>query len=145
MLLGSNGLATADRLAWFLAHSGAVVFLHVPYLYSYTFSSRLVPYVHYIPISYTGGDIVEKVQWLRENDVIAQKIIQNAQNFASSYLRLEDHYCYMATALEAIGGLCNSSNSNSSSSSSSSSSSNNNNGLGSDVTEFFHDSGGLEL
>lgn len=123
VLLGSNGLATADRLAWFLAHSGAVVLLQTPYLYSYTFSNRLIPYVHYVPISYTGGDLIEKIQWLRENDDLAIRIVENAKTFGASYLRLEDHFCYMTQALEAVSEL----------------------GKGSDVLDLFHDDYTIEL
>lgn len=105
VLEGLNGDASADRLGWLLAHSGAVVMLQTHFEYRYTFSARLVPYVHFIPISATGVDIIEKVRWLQANDHEAQKIVQNARNFGKSYLRLEDHYCYMATALEEVAKI----------------------------------------
>ena len=34
---------------------------------------------------------------------MAQRIAANGRNFGRSYLRLEDYYCYAATALEAVG------------------------------------------
>lgn len=34
---------------------------------------------------------------------MAQRLALNARNFGQSYLRLEDYYCYAATALEAMG------------------------------------------
>ncbi len=106
VLIGSNGWASADRLGWFIAHSGAVVLLQAPNEFMYSFSPRLIPWVHYIPLSYTLIDLKSKVLWLQSHDLLAQRIVQNARNFGRSYLRLEDHYCYMAAALEAVSGLC---------------------------------------
>jgi hypothetical protein len=106
VLVGNGGFATADRLGWLLAHSGSVVMLQASEEFRYSFSPRLKPYVHYVPITYTGADIAEKVKWLRSNDDLALRIVENARNFGKSYLRLEDHYCYMATALHEVGRLC---------------------------------------
>jgi len=105
VLEGLNGQASADRLGWLLGHSGAVVLLQASFEFTYTFSARLVPYVHFVPVSVTGSDVVEKVRWLRANDHMARRIVENARNFAKSYLRLEDHYCYMAAALYEVAQI----------------------------------------
>jgi Glycosyl transferase family 90 len=60
VLTGSSGFATADRLALFLAHTSAVVMLQESE-FSYHFSTRLKPWVHYVPLTYSASDIVEKV------------------------------------------------------------------------------------
>lgn len=65
VLTGAGGSATADRLADFLAHSGAVVLLQESE-FSYHFSSRLRPWVHYVPLSYSASDLIEKIEWLKE-------------------------------------------------------------------------------
>ena len=105
VLVGLNGQATADRLGYLLAHSGAVVLLQDPFEFLYTFSKRLIPWVHFIPVNYMLTDLVEKVQWLRRNDHLARQIVLNARNFGKSYLRIEDHFCYMAQALNEVGKL----------------------------------------
>ena len=51
--------------------------------------------------------MVEKVQWLRDHDDLAQQIVHNARVFAASYLRLEDQYCYIASALYTLGEIIN--------------------------------------
>ncbi len=61
--------------------------------------------MHYVPLSYSAADVVTKIEWLKKNDHLAQKIAQNARNFGISYLRLEDQYCYVATALETFAEL----------------------------------------
>jgi hypothetical protein len=95
------GNSISERLNYFLAHSGAVLLLQETDL-QYHFSARLKPWVHYVPLSYTAADIVEKVKWLQEHDDLARQIAKNGWNFGQSYLRLEDYYCYAATALHEI-------------------------------------------
>ena len=71
--------------------------------FEYHFSGRLKPWVHYVPLTYSAADIVNKIEWLKAHDDMAQQLAANARNFGLSYLRLEDQYCYVATALEKLG------------------------------------------
>ncbi len=106
VLTGLSGLATSGRLSLFLAHSGSVVLLqNSPYLYH--FSHRLKPWVHYVPISYSAADVIDKVEWLRQHDHLARRIAENAKIFSQDFLRLEDHMCYILSALETISRLEN--------------------------------------
>jgi protein glucosyltransferase len=75
--------------------------------FSYHFSARLRPWVHYVPLSYSAADLIDKLEWLRAHDDLAQRIAKNAKAFGDSYLRLEDHLCYAATALSTVGRLLN--------------------------------------
>lgn len=94
------GQSTSGRLATFFAHSGAVVLMQETDLV-YHFSPRLKPWIHYVPLSYSAADIVEKIQWLKSHDDMARQIAKNGYAFGRSFLRLEDYYCYAAAALEA--------------------------------------------
>ena len=101
MLAGNSG---ADRLATFFAHSGSVVLLQeTDYLTHFT--SRLKPWIHYVPIAFNAADLVEKVLWLKAHDNIARRIAKNGWVFGKSYLRLEDYYCYAAAAMENIASI----------------------------------------
>jgi len=71
--------------------------------FEYHFSARLQPWVHYVPLSHSTADVVAKLRWLRSHDALAWRIAENAANFARSHLRLEDHYCYLAHLLKALG------------------------------------------
>ena len=104
VMLGTDALSTSGRLAGLIAHSGAVVLLQSS-SFSYHFTARLVPWVHFVPISYSAADLIAKVQWLHDNDDKAQQIARNAANFGKSYLRLEDYFCYTASALKLISDL----------------------------------------
>lgn len=98
VLSGNNG---ADRLGPFLAHSGAVLLIQENDALSH-FSARLRPWVHYVPITHTAADVADKIRWLQEHDDLAYQLARNAFFFGRSYLRLEDYYCYVSSAVAAL-------------------------------------------
>ena len=64
-----------------------IVYIYQPLLTSILFSS-----IHdYLIFSYP---------WLLLSQIF--RLAANARNFGASYLRLEDYYCYAASALEAV-------------------------------------------
>ena len=101
---GHDNEATSGRLSSLLAHSGAVVLLQ-HHQHTYHFSSRLKPWVHYVPLTMNMADATEKIEWLREHDDMAQQIAVNAKNFGKSYLRMEDYFCYTATFLKTFSEI----------------------------------------
>jgi len=104
VLTGLDGRATADRLPTLLAHSGSVVLIQ-EHEFAYTFSSFLKPWVHYVPLTYTTADIINKIEFLIAHDHIAKRLAVNARNFGVSHLRFEDYMCYVASALHAISNI----------------------------------------
>ena len=103
MVVGYERSSTG-RLSRMLAHSGAVVLLpQSPFLYH--FSARLLPWVHYVPITFSSADLIEKIEWLQQHDDMAQQLAINARNFGKSYLRMEDYYCYTAAALRLVADI----------------------------------------
>ncbi len=101
-LIVLGGISVSDRLQVFLARSGAVILLQESDIL-YHFSPRLKPWVHYVPLSYTAADVIEKIEWLKSHDHVARRIARNGYVFGKSYLRLEDYYCYIAQGLHAFG------------------------------------------
>ena len=104
--LGSHAFRLSGRLAQLIAHSGAVVLLQQSEM-NYHFSMRLTPWVHYVPLTYSAADLIEKVDWLIKNDKLAHQIALNAKNFGASYLRMEDYYCYVADGLKTFSTIQN--------------------------------------
>ena len=49
--------------------------------FDYHFSTRLQPWVHYVPLTYSMADATEKIEWLIAHDDMARRIAQNARNF----------------------------------------------------------------
>lgn len=54
------------------------------------FSSLIIPYVHYIPINYDLSNLIEQIEWVRNNDEKAKTIALNAYKFAEIYF--SSHY-----------------------------------------------------
>lgn len=106
VLTGLNGGALSGSLNNLLFQSGAVILLqYSPYIYHY--SHYLKPWIHYVPISITGDDIIEKVEWLQKHPILARRIAHNARIFGQSYLRLEDYFCYFINIIESISRVVN--------------------------------------
>ena len=87
-----------------LLGSGAVILLQENE-FAYTFSSYLERWVHYVPLSVNAADIIDKIEYLKANDHLAERLASNAKNFARSHLRLEDYFCYVATALHSVSNI----------------------------------------
>jgi len=45
------------------------------------FSVQLKPWVHYVPLAYNMADATDKIEWLKANDELAQRIASNGRNF----------------------------------------------------------------
>lgn len=60
----------------------------------------LSPYVHYVPVAHDFNDLIEKMNWAKENDAMAKQIGLNAQAFAKKYLKKSDIRFYLVTLLK---------------------------------------------
>lgn len=100
VVLAGNSLS--GRLASYLKHSGAVILLQETDMV-YPFSSKLKPWVHYVPISVSSADLIDKIKYLVKNDDIARTIAHNGYVFGKSFLRMEDFYCHYSSILHAFG------------------------------------------
>ena len=92
-----DGTVAAYRLPYLLA-GGSVVFKTQSKYFEH-FYKDLKPWVHFIPVKEDLSDLVERVQWARENDDKCFEISRNARDFVMKNL-LPDHVlCYYATFL----------------------------------------------
>jgi hypothetical protein len=78
MLVMGGGVATSGRVAELMAHSGAVILLQESAMHHH-FTSRMVPWVHYVPVSYSGTDLIRR---LHSHDTEARKLAEIARTFA---------------------------------------------------------------
>ena len=90
-----DGNVIASNHMWGFA-TGAVPFL-ISNAYCW-FSEYLIPFVNYIPIAYDLSDLVEKIEWVKNNDDTAKEIARGAleltrhvfsADFQRQYLRKE--------------------------------------------------------
>jgi beta-1,4-mannosyl-glycoprotein beta-1,4-N-acetylglucosaminyltransferase len=59
------------------------------------FSSLIKPYVHYIPINYDLSNLIEQIEYVKNNDTIAEQIAKNALQFSKEYFSSEYQKKYL--------------------------------------------------
>ncbi|CDQ68921.1 protein O-glucosyltransferase 1 [Oncorhynchus mykiss] len=102
-LFNFRGVAASFRLKH-LFLCGSLVF-HVGEEWLEFFYPQLLPWVHYIPVKQDLSDLRELLQFVKENDDIAQEIAVRGQRFILDHLRMEDVSCYWERLLTEFGGL----------------------------------------
>lgn len=95
--LNIDGTVAAYRLPYLLAGSG-VVFKQQSDYYEH-FYSELEPMVHFISVKSDLSDLVERIQWAKENDETVRKISRQGQQFAEDHLLPHNVLCYHAQLL----------------------------------------------
>ncbi|KAF6715604.1 Protein O-glucosyltransferase 1 [Oryzias melastigma] len=91
-LFNFRGVAASFRLKH-LFLCGSLVF-HVGEEWLEFFYPQLKPWVHYIPVKQDLSDVRELLQFVKENDDVAQEIAKRGQEFILQHLRMEDVSCY---------------------------------------------------
>ena len=66
------------------------------------FSNLIKPYIHYIPINYDLSNLIEQIEWVKNNDVEAEKIAMNAYSFAEIYFSGDYQKKYIKESIENI-------------------------------------------
>ncbi|MEQ2223770.1 Protein O-glucosyltransferase 1 [Ilyodon furcidens] len=102
-LFNFRGVAASFRLKH-LFLCGSLV-LHVGDEWQEFFYPQLKPWVHYIPVKQDLSDVRELLQFVKENDVIAQEIASRGQEFILNHLQMEDISCYWERLLAGFGQL----------------------------------------
>jgi hypothetical protein len=93
-LIAINGNTFPSSLKWQL-FSGSVVLKNESEWVEW-FDNALIPFQHYVPYNLDFSDLLEKIDWLKQNDAIAKEIASNAKKFAKSNLTSKsiEHYVY---------------------------------------------------
>jgi hypothetical protein len=66
------------------------------------FSEFLKPFVNYIPIKYDLSDLIEKIEWVRDNDELAEKISRNALEFVNDIFSADFQHAYLRVSINNI-------------------------------------------
>ena len=85
ILVSLEGNDVTSGLKWMLL-SNSVVLMPPPTLTSWAMEELLEPFVHYVPMAEDGSDAEEKVQWILDNDMEAQRIAERATLFMEDML-----------------------------------------------------------
>jgi len=77
----------------------------IPFLLSNStcwFSHLITPYVHYIPVKYDLSNIIEQIEWVKNNNEKAKVIANNALSFSEKYFSSEYQKKYIKDTIENI-------------------------------------------
>lgn len=66
------------------------------------FSHLIVPYIHYIPVNYDLSNLIEQIEWVKNNDDKAKIIAENALKFAQIYFSSEYQKKYIKESIEKM-------------------------------------------
>jgi hypothetical protein len=94
-----DGACISSAHMWGFA-SGAV-----PFLISNAncwFMEFLTPYVNYIPIEYDLSNLIEQIEWVRNNDLKAKKIADAALEFSIIYFSAKFQQKYLMDKIDKI-------------------------------------------
>ena len=69
------------------------------------YDTALISYKHYIPFRSDFSDLVEKIEWLKQNDRIAQKVAKEAHVFAQQNFCPEGVELYVCKLLKTYSEL----------------------------------------
>ncbi|KAM9768624.1 protein O-glucosyltransferase 3 isoform 1-T1 [Dama dama] len=93
-----DGTVAAYRYPYLMLGDSLVLKQDSPY-YEH-FYMALKPWKHYIPIKRNLSDLLEKVEWAKENDEEAKKIAKEGQLTARDLLQPHRLYCYYYRVLQ---------------------------------------------
>uniref|UniRef100_A0A8C8DP95 Protein O-glucosyltransferase 1 n=1 Tax=Oryzias sinensis TaxID=183150 RepID=A0A8C8DP95_9TELE len=102
-LFNFRGVAASFRLKH-LFLCGSLVF-HVGEEWQEFFYPQLKPWVHYIPVKQDLSDVRGLLQFVKENDDVAQEIAERGQEFILQHLRMDDVSCYWEQLLTNFSHL----------------------------------------
>ena len=83
-IISVEGNDVATNLKWALA-SNSVVFMPPATKESFILESRLIPWVHYVPINYTTTDLEEKIEFCDQNEVLCEGIARASTEFMHTF------------------------------------------------------------
>ncbi|XP_072240131.1 protein O-glucosyltransferase 1 [Leuresthes tenuis] len=102
-LFNFRGVAASFRFKH-LFLCGSLVF-HVGDEWQEFFYPQLKPWVHYIPVKQDLSDVRELLQFVKENDAVAQQIATRGKEFILEHLRMDDISCYWERLLTQFSQL----------------------------------------
>ena len=83
-IINIDGHVSAFRLSWELSTGSVILKVQSPYKLWY--SHLLKPYIHFIPIKEDCSDLIQQIEWCKENDDKCREIAVRALEFYNTYL-----------------------------------------------------------
>ena len=80
-----DGNDKSSSLGWVMA-SNSVPIMPVPRYHSWMCESFLEPGVHYVEVKRDFSDMIEKIEWCKQNDAECKKIAENGKQFMLQFM-----------------------------------------------------------
>eukprot|EP00956_Cyclotella_meneghiniana_P043699 scaffold284192_cov83-Cyclotella_meneghiniana.AAC.1 len=64
-----------------MLYSNSVVFMPTPTRTSWAMEEKLIPYIHYVPVAQDLSNLLEMIEWAKQNDDIVQLISQKSTEY----------------------------------------------------------------
>ncbi|XP_012864931.1 PREDICTED: KDEL motif-containing protein 2 [Dipodomys ordii] len=93
-----DGTVAAYRFPYLMLGDSLVLKQDSPY-YEH-FYTELQPWKHYVPVKRNLSDLLEKIQWAKDNDEEAEKIARAGQAATRELLQPHRLYCYYYSVLQ---------------------------------------------
>jgi hypothetical protein len=90
-----DGYLISSSLQWIFG-SGSVPILITNPLTDFWFKHLLIPFENYVPIDHTLGDLKSTIQYLVDNDDVAERIAKNAKEFSKKIFSNEFQKEYLS-------------------------------------------------
>jgi len=71
------------------------------------FYRAIQPNIHYIPLKNDLSNLVDKIEWAKQNDSLCREIADRSTEFALNHLMMEDVYLYFSLVLKKYGSVQN--------------------------------------
>ena len=91
-----DGAVIASNHMWAFATGCVVVMISNSKCW---FSDLVKPWIHYVPISYDLSDLEENLTWIKEHDLEAELIANNALKFAGEYFSVDYQREYLRKSI----------------------------------------------
>lgn len=89
-----DGTVAAYRLPYLLAGDSLLMKQDSPF-YEH-FYKKMIPNEHFVPFKRDLSNLVEQIQWAKDNEDLVLKIIRSANDFVNENLMPRNIYCYNA-------------------------------------------------
>lgn len=98
--IGGNGYS--GRLTYLLFSNRPLLFVERDHVQYYV--KDLEPYVHYVPVKRDLSNLIEQIQWMKDNEEKCKEIAKNAQDFAKTNFTREKILERVRYAAGNVGG-----------------------------------------
>jgi len=97
-ILHIDGFTAAWRLSKYMLSYSVILKVDSPWVEH--FYNDLKPWIHYIPIKSDLSDLIQRIEWCRENDDICETIAKNAFQYVVENITKEKMFDYMEKVIK---------------------------------------------